>query len=260
MHHLRKYRPYRAALTALFIGVVAHSPALSQSFSNNDFLTFGTGEWGETPVSTNTGALLVNNYNSVFASSNDLVEIGIHGTAGTSIIFDSGDALNTFLSERTFSGQPGPLQVDLLDPATSFTGGLANETAALLLNIDFNNAGLIKGNINEPFGDLVLTGLTGTEAFANGMNLNSLLNESNIALGGGPLPGTLTYSDLVELDANANMSFDAGFASTFAKQNLELPPSTIAAPEMDASSALSGFTLLLGVLVVLRGRASVRHG
>jgi hypothetical protein len=47
MHHLRKYRPYRAALTALFIGVVAHSPALSQSFSNNDFLTFGTDEWGE---------------------------------------------------------------------------------------------------------------------------------------------------------------------------------------------------------------------
>jgi hypothetical protein len=58
-----------------------------------------------------------------------------------------------------------------------------------------------------------------------------------------------------------NESFNGGPAfASFDDQHLQFPPATkTAAPEIDPSSALSGMTLLLGVLAALRARVHIKR-
>ena len=125
-------------LAALALSLAAF-PALATTFTAGEFVTFNQGEWGETPVSGNVGALLENNYDSIFAPS-DLLEVGIHGSAGFSIIFDNPDDLIAYLPSN---GTAGALTADLLDPASSASGVFGGEVAALALNIAFSDASLL---------------------------------------------------------------------------------------------------------------------
>jgi hypothetical protein len=184
-----------SAIAALAVGSIVHSPALAQSsFSDNEFVTWSDGAWGGDPASGNISDVLEKNFNSVFASTNDLMQIGIPGAAGHSIIFDSADAVIAYLPA---SGTPSSLTVTLLDPtAQTSAGALGSQVAALELNVAFNDAGLLKGNSNVLFGNLVLTGFTNDLAFLNGMTVRGLLSEANNILGGGPVPNpTLSFED-----------------------------------------------------------------
>lgn len=126
------------------------------------------------------------------------------------------------------------------------------------LNIAFSDAGVLKGNRDLPFGNLVLTNLTGDLSFANGLTVRQVFADANTVLGGGSEPSSsVAFLGLFQLINNIDMSFNGGPPSVFAQQNFVYPvTSTHAAPEIDASTAASGVTLLAGVLVLMRRRRS----
>jgi len=181
------------AVLGIVIGTAA-SPAMAQTFQNNDFITWSQVAWGQPPTTGNLTAELQQDFNTVFASTNDLMEIGIHGSAGYSIIFDDPNNIINFLPA---TGAPGPLTADLLDPATSAAGSYGGEVATLELNVAFNDAGLLKGNLGMSVGNLVLTGFTGDLTFANGLTVRQILNDANTVLGGGPEPNpSVMFQDM----------------------------------------------------------------
>jgi hypothetical protein len=222
--------------------------AAAQTFQNNDFVTWSQVAWGG-----GESGVLAANFNSVFASTSDLMQIGIPGAAGYSIIWDDPANLVKYLPG---TGAPGILTTDLLDPTESAAGSFGGEVATLTLNVAYSDAGVLKGNLDLPFGNLVLKGLGGDVAFANGLTVRQILADSNTVLGGGGLPSSqVTFLDFFGLINNIDMSFNGGPVSTFGQQNFVYPVTTThGAPEMNASSAASALTLLLGGIAVLRRR------
>lgn len=255
MSSRRGFTAQRLAASLATTCALAAGPAFADDFQTNDFISWSQGAWGQNAEPGNPAQELQQDFNTVFASTNDLMEIGIHGSAGYSIIFDDPSYLATFLPA---TGAPGVLTADLLDPATSAGGSYAGEVATMQLNIAFSDAGVLKGNLNLPFGNLVLTNLTGDLSFANGQTVRQLFADANTVLGGGPEPNSsVAFLDLFQLINNIDMSFNGGPPSVFAQQNFVYPVTTTqAAPEIDASTAASGVTLLAGVLIVMRRRRS----
>src|ERR1700728_596941 len=242
----------RQSLAVLGIVIAtAASLAMAQTFQNNDFITWSQVAWGQPPTTGNLTAELQQDFNTVFASTNDLMEIGIHGSAGYSIIFDDPNNIINFLPA---TGAPGPLTADLLDPATSAAGSYGGEVATLELNVAFNDAGLLKGNLGMSVGNLVLTGFTGDLTFANGLTVRQILNDANTVLGGGPEPNpSVMFQDMFTLANSIDMSFNGGTVSTFATQHFVYPV-TMSAPEIDPVTMGGAATLLIGALAVVRGR------
>ena len=218
------------------VGLVALSlsttvtPAQATPVTDNEFFSAGEGAWGNTPEPGTIAGLLVAQFDNVFAPTNDLLEIGIPGKAGFSIIFDDGQSLINFLPAQ---GQAGPLTADLLDPTSSSAGFFAGEVATLAINIAFSDAGLIAHPAGTAFGDLEFTGLTGALSSLNGETIRSLLPEVNVLLGGGT--EAFTINDVAETLIDTNQAFGGGSngegASTFALNNLEFPTVVTAVPE-----------------------------
>jgi hypothetical protein len=233
------------AVAGMVIGTMT-GPAMAQTFQNNDFITWSQIGW------SNLGSELGQDFNTVFASSGDLMEIGIHGSAGNSIIFDDPTYIVAFLPALF---PAGVLTTDLLDPAVSSSGAYGGEVTALTLNVAFSDAGLLKGNLSLPFGDLVLKGLTGDLSFANGLSVRQVLADANTVLGGGAEPNSsVTLTDMFTLTNDIDMSFNGGPVSTFASQNFVYPKTTASAPEIDPATMSGAAMLLIGALAVVRGR------
>lgn len=239
---------------ALAIAAAASGTAYGDTFQDGEFVTWNTLALGRALAPTVT-----QDFDAAFASSGDLMEIGIPGAAGYSIIFDSGQALETFFQG---SGPGGQLTVDLLDPTTSSGGTFAVEIAGLTMTTAYDRAGFITGTSSVLLQNLTLTGLSGDEQWADGLTIGGLLAEADIVLGGGPLPNNKTSLDVVfGLVDDVNYAFDGGEVSTWADQHLLLPTTgggtgggSTSAPEIDPTGAMAGFTLLLGALGVLRAR------
>jgi hypothetical protein len=92
----------------------------------------------------------------------------------------------------------------------------------LKLNIDFSAAGLLAHPQGVTFGNLVLTGLTGSLSPLNGLTVNELLVQEDLALGGAPSDFD-TLMDAFLLANEVDMAFNGGLVGTFADQNLEIP-------------------------------------
>jgi hypothetical protein len=253
---------------AMLIAALPHQQVRADTFQTGEFVSYSfiplASRDGVTPNSQ-AGASLEQNFDSVFASTGGLMEIGIPGSAGNSIIFDNGPAVVTFESGDAPAGR---LTVDLLDPATSSGGTFAMDVAALEVTTAFDRAGVsaFKGTSNVLLQNLTLTGLIGDEQWANGLNIGQVLAESNVVLGGGPLPNNKTsLSAVFGLVDDIDNSFEAGDGVTaWGQQHLLLPASsggsgTITAPEIDPASAISGLTLLAGALAVLRARKGTQR-
>jgi len=244
-----------AVFAALAAGVVAHSPVIAATFNDNDFLTWSQVAWGDVPAPGNISYLLETDFDSVFAPEGDLLQVGLP-SPGHFLVFDSADAIINYLPA---SGAPGPLIASLDDPVTTSSGSLGGEVVTLALNVDFSDAGLLTGNLSIPFGDLMLTGLSGDLAFANGMSVRSLLPDADSVLGGGPLPSPgLSYSDFFILLNEIDMSFNGGPVSTFADDHLELPASTVTVTEPGSLGTAAAGMLFLGIAAVLRGRRTLK--
>ena len=95
---------------------------------------------------------------------------------------------------------------------------MPKQTAALALNVAFNDAGVIVGATLTPlFGDLVLTN---TSTSLDGVTVRNILGAANIALGGGGLPAGYTFNGLNTLIDNLNKAFDNCLVSGFPQANL----------------------------------------
>src|SRR5271170_3756166 len=84
----------------IIVGVVAwllvagfHNNARATTFTNGDFTTYNQVDWGDEGNGTPGVVLVENYYDSVYASSGGILEVGIHGTNGFSLVFTDGTAL-----------------------------------------------------------------------------------------------------------------------------------------------------------------------
>jgi hypothetical protein len=207
--------------------------ALATNFTNGDFTTHVQVDWGDTPNTfpqTNAAWLLQENYDSVYASTSGTLEIGIPGTSGFSEVFTGAAELLDYLPDV---GPIGPLNSDLVNPTTTSSGEFGGSVTALVLNIDFSDAGLLPGNVGIPFGDLVLQNFSGGQLTPlNGLTVRQFSAGMNGLLGGGIFfifKHNFTYhtADIATLDpilANINDSFSQGAVSAFATNNLFVPP------------------------------------
>jgi PEP-CTERM motif len=218
-----------AALAALALAAL---PGHATTFTPGEFVTWSQGAWGDDPAPGNISFLLESEFNSVFAPS-DLLEVGISGAAGFSMIFDSADAIITYLPT---SGTPGPLTADLLDPVTTASGVLGGEVLTAALNILFSDDGLLAHPPGVSFGDLVFQNLdlfsattegsgVGPEITElDGMSVREAFLDANTLVGGGASP--FTPEDLFELLNFTSRAFNGGEVEENADTFLAFPPST----------------------------------
>jgi hypothetical protein len=226
----------RLSLLVLGLSLFFVSAARADTWSAGAFTTFDQAEWGDSIIAA--GMLLEDHYGTVYASTGDLFHIG-DVSSGFFLEFTSGFDLGEFLPA---SGTPGALNTDLGNPTTTSAGIFAGQVAGLKLNIDFSAAGLLPGTSGLHFGDLVLTGMTGTDAGLNGLTVSQFLSLVDTALGGGDTG--FTFTDLNFELAQLNNAFDDGtVASTFAQDHLVAPGSSEGVPEPP--------TLLLAAVGVL---------
>ena len=124
-------RPALLAVAALSAPLAL--PAHASTFTGNEFVT-----WSQSPEETTfaesgnpaectISGLLENNFDTLFAPF-DLLEVGIPGAGGFSMIFDSADAMIAYLPA---SGDPGPLTADLLDPVHTASGAFRRRSGQL---------------------------------------------------------------------------------------------------------------------------------
>ena len=198
--------------------------ALGGSFTNGDFITCEQGDWGDIPTPTNAAWLLEDNYDSVYASSAGVFQVG--DTGGFSMSFSGAPELLDYMPA---AGPSGPLDGDLLNPPSTTSGAFGGDITALKLNIDFSDAGLLPGNLGVHFGDLHLQNFSGGQLRGlNGLTVRQFAFGMNNLLGGGTffiarLNFTYHTNDIPALDPIARSitgSFIRGAVSGFASTNL----------------------------------------
>ncbi len=173
-------------------------------WTEGDQVTHTQAEWGGIPGFSS-------NYDTVYAPY-DVFQVGT--LSGFLMVFDSANAVTSYLPAF---GNPGPLDADLLDPTSSASGVFGGEVVALKLNIDFSDAGFLKGRAGLRFGDLTLCGLDAVPAL-NGMTVRQLGDIANTLLGGGS--GPITLADAYSTLRDVNVSFYLGIVTAFAQQHL----------------------------------------
>ena len=223
----------RLSLVVLGLSLLFVSAARADTWSAGAVLTYNQSEWGD-PMNA-AGLLLSDKFDSIYPT--DIFVIG-STTPGFFIIFTSEADLDDFLPS---SGFPGALDSNLVNPTTSSAGTFAGEVAALKLNIDFSNAGLLPDSSGLLLGNLVLTGFSGSESSLNGLTINQFFPLSQAALGGQAT--SIGFPAIENLASEINDAFDGGQPTSFAQDHLIAPSSSVGVPEPP--------TLLLAVVGVL---------
>jgi hypothetical protein len=229
-----------AALAALSF---AAPPAHASTFVPGEFVTWSQVAWGDDPAPGNISYSLEANFNSIFAPS-DLLEVGIPGAAGFSIIFDGPDPIITYLPA---SGAPGVLTADLDDPVQTASGSLGGEVVTAALNVDFSDTGLLAHAPAVTFGDLVFQNLDSFSASEglgvgpeitefDGKSVREALSEANTVLGDGV--SSFTPIDMFELLNFTSRAFNGGTLEENADTFLALPSTAMTVPEPSAWAML----------------------
>jgi hypothetical protein len=179
---------------------------------NGDLITHTQSSWGSAP--SPIADLLFDNFNSVYLSSNGLLEVGIPGSAGFSIAFTNGGDVLNYLPA---TGAIGVLTSDLLDPSSSSSGAFGGEVVALKINVDYADSGLLPGATGLVSGNLTLCGLASTPSL-NGLLVRQFLGVANTVLGGGS--ASVSLQDAHTVATELTLSFDGGTVSPFAQAHL----------------------------------------
>ena len=173
------------------------------------------GGWGAPAHGGNIGALLANNFATVYGSSGVL----IGSSTGFSLKFTSATAVHNYLPA---GGTPNALTASAVNPTSSSAGVFGGQVLALQLAVDFANKGITAGT---PLGNLVLIDPTSP---LYGNTINQILQKANTALAGGAVPAGMTISSLNDLVTSLTASFDGGVESGWASSYLSLTASLIA--------------------------------
>jgi hypothetical protein len=211
----------RGAIIILVLAAMLGDRALAV-WQTGDFEAYPQDSWGATPTATNIAGLLVTNYGDVYAATSGVLEIGIPGPAGFSMLFTNGVNVNEYLPG---AGVMGPLTIDLLNPTVTMTGTFGGELTGLQLNVDFSDANLLQRGLGLPFGDLVLHNMesfSGQMVALNGLSLRTLLAELEVKIGGGSPSFSYGIVELANVVNYLNSTF-AGSPNSFAQDHLRLP-------------------------------------
>ena len=181
-------------------------------WKDGDVVTYNQAAWSALPQAATA---LQNNFATVYASTFGVLELGIPGAAGFSMLFSSADAILHYVPT---TGAPAALDTDLNNPVTTSAGVFGGDVLALQLDIDFGDAGVLAGAAPVHFGDLHICGLTGATAGINGSTVRSFAALANIALGGGATGYAIT--DLDGLTDELAAAFNDGTVTTFAQDHL----------------------------------------
>jgi hypothetical protein len=225
----------RLSLIVLGLSLFFVSAARADTWSPGAVVTYNQVEWGD--LTNPAGMLMDNNFDSVYSSAGDIFEIG-STTPGYFMIFTGAVDLVEYLPA---SGPSGPLDANLVNPVTSSAGQFGGEAVALKLNLDFSKAGLLPNSSGLRFGDLVLTGFSGSESSLNGLTVEQFFPLSQAALAGQAT--SIGFPDIENLTSNINDAFEAGQPDSFAQDHLVAPGSSVGMPEPP--------TLLLAAVGVL---------
>ncbi|HLL24277.1 MAG TPA: hypothetical protein VK427_19235, partial [Kofleriaceae bacterium] len=185
---------------------------LGCGWDDGQIVTYTQIGWGD--PAAGPGMLLNTRYDFVYGSTGGLLEIGLAGTAGFSILFTSASAV---LDYEPAQGAIGALNADLVDPTASASGAFGGEVLALRLNVDFGDAGEIPGSTGLRFGDLTLCRFTTLPAL-EGMRVRDFLAMANTALGGGSTP--VSIANLFTVTEQLNAAFENGSPTPFAQNQL----------------------------------------
>jgi hypothetical protein len=191
--------------------VITCPPNTNVSCASLPACTFSAtqGGWGAPPNGNNIGALLANNFASVYPGG--FVEIGIGGSGGFSMKFTSAPAIQTYLPA---GGPPAALTADLVNPTSSSAGVFGGQVLALQLNVDFGEQGLTPSS-SGPVGNLVFNDATSP---LNGQTVRQILALANIAIGGGN--AGVSIGDLNVLVTSINEAFDNCTTTSWAKSHI----------------------------------------
>lgn len=226
----------------VFISVECPTSTLWQQ---GDVVTYGQFFWRSDIAATH---LLEEQYPAIYAPTG-ILEIGISGASGYSLVFTDAGAVEDFLLA---TGTPGSLNADLVNTQTSSSGEFGGEVLALKLNIDFSDAGVLIGNPQIVYGDLKLHDISSFPAL-EGMTIREVLSLANTLLGGGS--GSVTIADMNSLLQQLNVAFGTGLVSQFALDHLVLP-CTITPPNHCPVTISSSVTTPLGTSINVQLQAS----
>ena len=199
-------------------------------FQNGDFVTYDQNVWSGTNPG---GLLLVANYNTVYASTFNVVTLGLPIT-GFTMSFDGASKVLNYLPA---SGTPAPLNGKTLDPSSTSSGTFGGNVLALQFDVDFSKAGFLVHPSGIPFGSLVLQNFSTLPAL-NGLTVSQFLADANTCLGGGSCIESIGVMDTVTADLTD--SFLGGIVHPpvtsngvdFSTQvNLALPQSAVPLPD-----------------------------
>jgi hypothetical protein len=168
--------------------------------------------------------ILNNHYVGVFPQG---LEIGDYDTsngnsAPNGLLWQSSSTgknnLKTFLSGGSSTGTA--FTSDASNPTSGNGGGiLARETAALALNVAFNDAGFA-GSIWSGFGNLIFIQ---SGKSLSGLSVRQIITVADAALAGSPLPAGYSFSSLQSLVADLNLSFCGCDQSNWSQSHIFKP-------------------------------------
>jgi hypothetical protein len=224
-------------------------PAGATSFSQGEFVSYDQSIWGGPVIPGTPPQLVHDNFSTLYPG---VLELGIPQSSGGHFIdFTDSGPLLIYLPQ---SAPAAALNANVTDPDSSTAGIFGGQTAALRLNIDFSDAGLIDHPSGVTFGDLVFTGLTGSLAGLDGMTVRQLSTIANVLLGGGVAPYTIAAVSPFLTDVNA--SFQGGFVSAFAQDHFDLPE-VITTPVPESSTWSLMLLAIAGLVLQVRRKRMV---
>ena len=170
----------------------------------------------QTNWAANTTALeiLNNNYNTVYASTFGALDVGVVSTFQNSITFTSAAALLNYLPA---AGTAAPLSSDYSNPTTTTSGIFGGDVTALKLDIDFADAGVLIGDNQIVYGDLLLYNMN-LVPDVNGLRIRDVLVIANTLLSG--VGTSYSIADIDPLVQQLTGAFINGTPSQFALEHL----------------------------------------